>query len=184
MSEPVKSKFMALPLWTYIVGWCLLLYFYFEILGFTIGTPGNAFLSGLYVINFGVHEISHIIISFLPAIIVSAAGSIGEMGFTVLVLAVALKAKAWFASVIAAIWVMFAMNSAGQYMADARTQLIPLIGPGDTVKHDWNFVFGELGWLQYDTLIGGIVRITGDVIGAIALLIGLWLIVLKVISKE
>lgn len=35
----------------------------------------------------------------------------------------------------------------------------------------------------FTTLIGGIVRITADIIGAAALLVGLWLIVLKILTR-
>lgn len=180
MSTQTKNTFMALPLWLYIVGWFFFLYLFVQILGFKAEDSNNLFLSSLYTIDFGVHETSHIITGFLPSIITAAAGSIGEMSFTYLVLYATIKGKAYFASVFAGIWVMFAMNSAGRYMADARSQLLPLVGPSENVKHDWHYVFGQLGWLQSDTLIGGIVSGIGDVIGVAALLLGLWLIVMKI----
>jgi hypothetical protein len=68
------------------------------------------------------------------------------------------------------------MASVGRYMADARTQLIPLMGPSDQPIHDWFFVFNQLGWLQYDTLIGSVVRGIGIGIGIAALGGGIWLI--------
>ena len=49
------------------------------------------------------------------------------------------------------------------YMADARAMELPLVTLGDAefAKHDWNTIFGNLGILQYDTLIAGIVRVLG-----------------------
>jgi hypothetical protein len=49
------------------------------------------------------------------------------------------------------------------YMADARAMELPLVTLGDAefVKHDWNTIFTNLGVLQYDTLIAGIVRFLG-----------------------
>jgi hypothetical protein len=179
-----KKIYLPLPLWLYIVGWLFFVYLFIQILGFQAEDSTNLLLSSLYTIDFGVHELSHIITGFLPSIITAAAGSIGEVSFTFLILYATIKGKAYFASVFAGMWIMFAMNSAGRYMADARSQILPLIGPSENVKHDWNFVFGQLGWLQSDTLIGGIVRITGDAIGVVALVCGLWLIILKVMTRE
>lgn len=171
---------MSLPLWFYVIGWFFFLYLFIQILGFQAENSDNIFLSGLYFIEFGVHEASHLIVFFLPSIFVAAAGSVGEMTFTYLILYATLKAKSYFASVFAGLWVMLAMNSAGRYMADARSQLLPLIGPGEVVKHDWNYVFGQLGWLNADTLIGDSIRGMGDSIGVIALLFGIWLIINKI----
>jgi hypothetical protein len=49
------------------------------------------------------------------------------------------------------------------YMADARVMELPLVTLGDPefAKHDWNTIFTNLGVLQYDTLIAGIVRFLG-----------------------
>jgi hypothetical protein len=86
--------------------------------------------------------------------------------------------------VFAGLWLMLAMNSAGRYMADARSQLLPLIGPGEVVKHDWNYVFGQLGWLNADTFIGGSVRLIGDGIGVMVLLFGALLILNKILVEK
>ncbi len=133
----------------------------------------------MYLINFGVHEVSHIILFFLPAIYVAAAGSIGEVSFTALLLVATLRARSYFAAVFAGLWVMLGLISAGRYMADARAQSLPLIGPGETVQHDWHYVFAQLGWLDADTIIGGGVQAAGMIVGVLSLLFGAYLIALK-----
>jgi hypothetical protein len=49
------------------------------------------------------------------------------------------------------------------YMADARAMDLPLVttGNADTVEHDWNAIFSDLGVLHYDTAIAGVVRFLG-----------------------
>src|ERR1700756_4515238 len=49
------------------------------------------------------------------------------------------------------------------YMADARAMVLPLVTTGDPdhVEHDWNAIFSNLGVLQYDTTIAGVVRFLG-----------------------
>lgn len=39
----------------------------------------------------------------------------------------------------------------GPYMADARAQVLPLIGGGE---HDWTYLFNSVGLINYDTKIG------------------------------
>jgi magnesium-transporting ATPase (P-type) len=49
------------------------------------------------------------------------------------------------------------------YMADARSQGLPLVTVGDANAggHDWFRIFSSLGLLQYDTRIGAAVRLLG-----------------------
>lgn len=181
MQTSNKQK-LPLSLYLYIPLWVFFAYLYIQILFFNAENSQNILLSGLYFIEFGVHEASHLVFFFLPSILTAAVGSIGEISFTLLIVTAALKAHSYFAAIFGCLWVMLAMNSAGRYMADARSQQIPLIGPGETVNHDWNYVFSQLGWLEMDTLIGGAVRGVGDIIGVVALAFGLWLIASKIIA--
>jgi hypothetical protein len=180
--SPTSKKIMPLPFWVYAVLFLFFIYLFVQILQFKAEESSNLLLSGMYLIDFGVHEVSHIITNFLPSIFTAAAGSIGEISFAFLLLYATLREKSYFASVFTGLWVMLAMNSAGRYMADARSQLLPLIGPGETVQHDWHYVFGQLGWLPADTLIGASVRGLGDIIGAVALLFGLYFMYIKLTS--
>jgi hypothetical protein len=49
------------------------------------------------------------------------------------------------------------------YMADARTQILPLVTTGDPdfVEHDFFAIFSSLGVLQHDTQIAAVVRTLG-----------------------
>jgi hypothetical protein len=60
-------------------------------------------------------------------------------------------------------------------MADARAEALPLLTVGDAeyVIHDWNYLFGKLHILQYDTQIAAAVRTIGW-LGMLAVVI--WLI--------
>lgn len=170
-------------IWLCSILWVVYVYVYFQILGFDQENSTNILLTGLYFIEFGVHEVSHVVTSFLPPIFTAAAGSVGEVSFTALVAFAGFKAKSYFAGIFGLLWVMLAMNSAGRYMADARAQQLQLIGFGPDPQHDWHFVFGQLGWLHADTMIGGTVRILGDAIGLGGLLLGL-LIIAKLFTNS
>ena len=163
--------------WLYVALLAFFIYLYFQIFYFTTEGSPNLLLIGLYFIEFGVHEASHMVFAFLPPIFTAAAGSIGEVSFTALLAYAGFRAKSYFAGIFGLLWVMLAMNNAGRYMADARAQQLQLIGLSDHPIHDWNFVFGQLGWLQADTTIGGTVRVLGDVIGTAGILLGAYLII-------
>lgn len=59
---------------------------------------------------------------------------------------------------VAAFWAGENGLNIARYMADARTQLLPLVGGGE---HDWATLFGQWGCLPQDTVIAGIVRGAG-----------------------
>jgi len=50
-----------------------------------------------------------------------------------------------------------------RYMADAQAQQLPWVSIGryESVIHDWNYLFTQLGVLSYDTVIAEIVRSIG-----------------------
>ncbi len=168
----VKGK----SIWLYLPVYLVFVYIFLGNLAFSYGASSNPIVNVMYFIEFGIHEASHIVTMFLPAIFVASAGSGGELLFTVLIVIAAIKYKSYFFAIFGALWVMLACKSIGAYMSDARSQLIPLIGPSNDPQHDWHFVFSQLGWLQQDTLLGGIVMVLGIVIGSLAMLAGLLLL--------
>lgn len=179
-------KFMPLPTWLYIVGWGVFLYLFTQILNFSASpdSSNHIFTMGMYFINLGVHEAAHIALFFLPQIIVSSVGSLAEIAFALLLLLAAFKGKSYFAAVFTGLWVMFSFINAGIYMSDARAQTLPLIGPGESLMHDWHYVFSQLGWLNADTLIGGGMRAAGITIGITGLAFGVYVIILKVLHRK
>lgn len=181
MNEP-HTKMHFSP-WLYIAIWIFYVYLFFQIIQFDQSSQVNVLTGGLYFILFGIHEAAHIIMGFLPQVFVASAGSIAEIIFALLLVIVAIKEKAYFASIFALLILMLAMNSAGNYMADAVPQAMQLIGPSPDPQHDWHFVFRELGWLDASGMIGTIVKGLGNLIGLGGLLVGVILIILKFAAK-
>jgi len=72
-----------------------------------------------------------------------------------------------FAASVALWWVAVNLWNIAVYMADARTQELPLVGGGE---HDWAYLFGRAGWLAHDTQIARGVHALGALlfIGAVA----------------
>jgi hypothetical protein len=59
---------------------------------------------------------------------------------------------------VTGVWFFENWLNVARYMADARAQLLPLVGGGE---HDWNTLFARWGVLRHDTAIAGSVRFLG-----------------------
>lgn len=171
-TAPKKSRSKGLIAW-HVLLWLFMLYWFIQLLGFRQSETNNLFISGLYLVQFGVHEVGHMAFMFAPPLVTALAGSACEILFTVLIVVAAVRAKSYWALVFGLLWMMMALMSVGNYMADARAQAMPLMGPSVDAVHDWNFIFGELGWLQADVVLGTITKVIGGIVGAGALVIGL-----------
>jgi hypothetical protein len=184
MEGNIKQQRLPLLFWGRVMLWFFYVYLFVHIVQFEVEKNQNLFIAGLYLIEFGVHELSHIITAFLPPILTAAAGSVGEISLTMLVALAALKERSYFAFILALQWFGLAMNSVGRYIADARTQTLPLIGPSETATHDWHYILSQLGILQADVIIGTVVRGLGDIVALGGLLFGLWILVRAVLFVE
>ena len=122
-----------------------------------------------------IHEGGHLLFGWLGR-------TIGVMGGTLLQLFVPFAIAVYFMSqrqipgtVFSAFFFFENFLNVATYMADARRQELPLVTVGDaeSVEHDWAFMFGKLGLLDYDTSIAAMVRLLGW-LGMIGVVGWLW----------
>jgi hypothetical protein len=109
-----------------------------------------------------VHEGGHLIFSWFGQFISVAGGTFTQLAVPFLLAAYfAFQRKAMGAALCLFFFFQQFLPIA-TYMADARTMELPLVsvGSGDVI-HDWNYLFGHLGLLDYDTRIAGTMRIVG-----------------------
>lgn len=149
--------------WRRVPRWALgaWLVFYALFLLYAFGMHG-AFLF-IDLANLVVHEGGHLLFGwFGPTLMI--------WGGTLLQWAVPLALAAYFftqrqTSAFAFCLFFFFENwlYTATYMADARAMVLPLVTAGDSdfIEHDWHTIFSNLGVLQYDTTIAGIVRTLG-----------------------
>jgi len=166
--------------WYYYLPFLLLTtYFLFEVTQFHLGADTTPLiLLPFQMLDFGIHELGHLIFAFAPAVVTAAMGVGTEVLFPLLVVYAAFKYKQYFTGAMCLSWVALAMHSGGQYMADARSQSIPLVSiSGDGAIHDWNFVFGKLGLLPQDHVIGFTFMAIGFLLALAGLAFGVFLIV-------
>ncbi len=70
------------------------------------------------------------------------------------------------------IWLGQNLINVSIYAADARAQKLPLLG-GKKVYHDWTYLLGEIGLLEYDAVVGQIFYFLAIVAFIISILIPL-----------
>jgi len=166
----------------YVPLWLLGLYIFINLLRFSPDKPLPFIINIVQSFDFFLHEMAHIVTAFLPAIMTAAAGSFSLLLLGAILVLGAFKSKTYVTSLICCLWLMLACQSVGTYMADARAQKLDLFSLGaalsgsDKATHDWNFVFGKLHLLNYDTFIGGSVRLLGVLVGLFGLCFSAWLI--------
>ena len=108
--------------------------------------------------NLLFHEAGHPIIGLFSSRLETYGGTIGQLVFPVL-LAVSFWRKGQSLSCAGAmIWFFENWLNIARYMADARSQLLPLVGGGD---HDWHRIFSRWHLLQYDVAIATVIKTLG-----------------------
>jgi len=137
-----------------------------RLIGFAIG----AALFGLLILgsesgfvflidhaNLLFHEAGHPVIGLFNSRLEPYGGTIGQLVFPV-VLAVSFWRKDQPLSFAGSlIWFFENWLNIARYMADARAQVLPLVGGGD---HDWARILGHWHMLAHDTQIAGVVTTT------------------------
>lgn len=165
----------------YVLPWLFGLYIFIQLLSFDLNKPLPFVISIAQSANFILHELAHVFTTFLPAIITAVSGSFTELLLGLGLVVGAFLTRCYFAVLFCSLWFMLACQSVAQYMADARAQKLALVSLGngfsgsEGVIHDWHFIFGELGILQVDTFIAGVVRIFGVLVGLFGLSFTIWI---------
>jgi len=70
------------------------------------------------------------------------------------------RQKDFFAFTVSFCWMGTNLFSIAVYMADARAMALTLVTPfgGEEIIHDWNYLLGQLGLINSDAVLGGVVR--------------------------
>jgi hypothetical protein len=123
--------------------------------------------------NLALHEAGHPLTGILSNRLAVYGGTLFQLAFPVAV-AVHFHRRGHAAGAAAgAVWLGENLLNVARYMADARVQLLPLVGGGD---HDWTEIFSRWHMLHLDTRMAGLTRIVAVLLmlGSVAWLFRLW----------
>ncbi len=119
---------------------------------------------GIYAgINLALHEAGHLFLTwFGSSLVMVAGGTLFEVGIPALITVYFWRHGDVAGSLVAVFWVGTALLSVAPYMADARTQALPLVSVGGgPVGHDWFLLLDAVGMLEQDRATARLVRAGG-----------------------
>jgi hypothetical protein len=98
------------------------------------------------------------------------------------------RQKDFFALALCFGWLSTALFDVARYAGDARAMVIPLVAPfggGDEgVSHDWNYLLGQLGILEFDQAVAFVFRSLAVVSMLVALGGASWLLWQMMLGDE
>lgn len=145
--------------WKPVAGWQMVVTSVgFGVLFYLLKTDDDGFLSVVDHANLVFHEAGHVIFGILGRTLGLYGGTLGQLAIPLIVGAAFLLQREAVSLAIAGVWFFQNFLNIARYIADARVQLLPLVGGGD---HDWANILSRWGALAADTRIAGVVTAAG-----------------------
>lgn len=155
--------------WTPVTGWGLAVFAAAALLILWLAHTSEHWVFLLDSANLAFHEAGHPLFSLLSENLTVYGGTLGQLMFPLAAGFSFYRKRATLSCAFAVLWLGDNLFNIAVYMADARTQILPLVGNGE---HDWTEIFSRWGVLQWDTTIAGLVRVMGWLLIAC---VGAWL---------
>ncbi|MDP3538424.1 MAG: hypothetical protein Q8S26_06935 [Azonexus sp.] len=102
--------------------------------------------------NLALHEAGHPIIGLFSNQLMVYGGTIFQLLFPALVVVHFVRERDAVGAATGGVWLGENLLNIARYMADAREQVLPLVGGGE---HDWTEIFSRWGVLSRDVRIAG-----------------------------
>ena len=152
----------------------ILLYLVYAGFRLTIEPRQGTIFSG---ITFGIHELGHVVFSFLGEFIGVAGGSLAQLLAPAAAGLILLRQRDYFGVAVAGAWLSFSLSELSIYIGDARAQQLDLLGPTSDPLHDWHYLLSTMGLLKFDGSLAFATRGLGFVILVGSVGLGIWLLV-------
>ena len=133
--------------------------------------PGGFWLlslsaTALWGITYIVHEAGHIYWSFDGEVVRIFGGTLNELLFTMGIGTIAMLRGYPRSAALFLLWFSYATVGISKYIADARTQKLPIPGGG---LHDWHWLLSNANLLEYDQTLSRIAFVLGALVVPCAL---------------
>ncbi|MCU0868994.1 MAG: hypothetical protein MUF30_05225 [Burkholderiales bacterium] len=116
--------------------------------------------------NLAFHEAGHPIFGLLIPPLAVWGGTLGQLVFPAVATVAFARRRHTASAVCGGVWFGENLWNIARYMADARAQVLPLVGGGE---HDWTHILGGAGLLDHDTTLAAVVRFVGWIVVLAAL---------------
>jgi hypothetical protein len=140
-----------------------------------MATDSDGFLRIVDDINLVIHEAGHPIIGIFGEWPHWWGGTIMELLVPGFICGVFIYQRSALSAAFAGVWFFENLHYIAWYMADARTQELPLVGGGE---HDWAALLTHYGLLEKDTQIAHVVNQVGyiGIVACLVFAVSVWLI--------
>jgi len=108
-----------------------------------------------------IHETGHLLFGFGGEWLGFAGGTLFQLLVPLVFVGYFVRMKDGHAASVALWWVAQNCWNISVYVADARTQALPLVGGGE---HDWAYLLGRSGWLAKDQDLARTIHVLGVVL--------------------
>jgi len=105
--------------------------------------------------NLAFHEAGHPLFGLFGATLALYGGTLMQLLMPALLWGSAFLRREAAGAALAAVWLCQNLMNVARYVADARAQLLPLVGGGE---HDWWNILMRWGLLSWDTRLAGALR--------------------------
>lgn len=104
-------------------------------------------------IDLVIHEAGHFFFSLFGKFIYTLGGTLMQIILPSIIAAFFFRNNYRTGVQFSLLWLGQNLINISVYAADARARKLPLLG-GKKVYHDWHYLLGELGLLEYDHIVG------------------------------
>jgi len=119
-----------------------------------------------------MHEAGHLLFSFLGAFVQILGGTLLQLVMPISFLIYFWRQRQIAGAQFGLFWLGQNLINVGVYVADARSQALPLIGDG---LHDWAYLLGRIGLLQQDQVIASMIYVLAAVAFGGMFLVPFWI---------
>jgi hypothetical protein len=100
-----------------------------------------------------IHEAGHFFFKFFGKFIYTAGGTLMQIILPSIIVFYFLRNMYRLGVQISLLWLGQNLINISVYAADAQARKLPLLG-GSSVYHDWHYMLGEIGLLDYSSEVG------------------------------
>jgi hypothetical protein len=144
--------------WQPVSGWGLAGFLAAALLILWLAQRGEHWVFLLDSANLAFHEAGHPLFGLLSERLTVYGGTLAQLMFPLAAGISFYRRRETLSCAFAVLWLGENLFNIAVYMADAREQVLPLVGNGE---HDWAEIFSRWGVLNWDTGIAALVRLSG-----------------------
>lgn len=109
-------------------------------------------------VDLAFHEFGHLAFGLLGEFVQFLGGTLLQLSIPAGIAVYFYRREERYSFAITLFWVAQNLFNIAVYVADAREQVLPLVGGG---IHDWNYLLGRIGLLEFDDSMAMLLRLLG-----------------------